>query len=60
MGTGVCIAHAPGAFTHDEKTKAVVLSPIGDPLEVVAEAVEACPTGALRLLDSAEEEGTGA
>jgi ferredoxin len=60
MGSGVCIAHAPGAFAHDEKTKAVVLSHISDPLDVVIEAVEACPTGALRLLGSAEEEGTEA
>lgn len=54
MGSGMCIMYAPGTFVHDDETKAVVMDPAGDPLESIRIAVEACPTGALTLV---EEEG---
>jgi ferredoxin len=50
MGSGMCLVYAPGTFEHDEKAKAVVVDPAGDPAEVVATAADACPTGALRLV----------
>jgi len=54
MGSGVCIAFAPGTFAHDADTKAIVLEPAGDPVADIEAAVEGCPTGAIML---AEEEG---
>nr|MDT0667656.1 ferredoxin [Micromonospora sp. DSM 115978] len=50
IGSGMCVAYAPGAFTHDEQAKAMVIDPPGDPIDVISTAVEACPTGALRLV----------
>jgi ferredoxin len=55
MGSGMCIMYAPNSFTHDDQTKAVVIDPAGDPVERIRVAVEACPTGALTIID--EEEG---
>jgi len=43
--------YAPGTFTHDDETKAVVMDAAGDPIESIRTAVEACPTGALMLSD---------
>ena len=58
MGSGMCIVYAPGTFEHDDETKAVVIDPPGDPIEAVRTAVEACPTGALRLvIDENDDEG---
>jgi ferredoxin len=54
MGSGVCIAFAPGTFAHDADTKAIVLDPAGDPVVDIEAAVEGCPTGAIML---ANEEG---
>ncbi len=49
MGAGTCILYAPGTFTHDADTKAVVVDVHGDPVDSLRTAVEACPTGALTL-----------
>ena len=57
MGSGMCIVYAPGTFEHDEETKAVVVDPAGDPLDAIRTAVQACPTGALRLVIDDENEG---
>jgi len=54
MGSGMCLVYAPGTFEHDEHTKAIVLDPAGDTIEAIRTAVEACPTGALTLI---EQEG---
>jgi len=54
MGSGMCLVYAPGTFEHDEHTKAIVVDPAGDPIESIRTAVEACPTGALQLI---EQEG---
>jgi ferredoxin len=50
----MCIMYAPGTFAQDEQTKAVVTDPDGDPVESIRIAVEACPTGALRIIDDRE------
>ena len=50
----MCLVYAPGTFEHDEHTKAIVVDPAGDTIEAIRTAVEACPTGALSLI---EQEG---
>lgn len=58
LGTGLCVVYAPGTFAHDEQTKAIVVNPLGDDGDAIRTAVDACPTGALRLLpDDADDEG---
>ncbi len=54
MGSGMCVVYAPASFEHDEETKAVFLEPAGDSLEAVRTAIEACPTGALTLIEDGE------
>ena len=57
MGSGMCTVYAPGTFVQDEHTKAIVTDPTGDPLDAIRNAVEACPTRALRLVFDADGEG---
>jgi ferredoxin len=57
MGSGMCIVYAPGTFAHDDETKAVVVDPQGDPIDAIRNAVQACPTSAIRLVTDDEEEG---
>lgn len=57
MGSGMCIVYAPGTFEHDDETKAVMIDPPGDPLDAVRTAVQACPTGALRLVTDENDAG---
>jgi NAD(P)-dependent dehydrogenase (short-subunit alcohol dehydrogenase family) len=61
MGSGVCIAFAPGTFAHDADTKAIVLEPAGDPVADIEAAVEGCPTGVIMLAKEtvAELEASG-
>jgi ferredoxin len=54
MGSGMCIVYAANTFAHDEETKAIVIDPKGDSIEAIRIAVEACPTGALRLISDGE------
>jgi ferredoxin len=51
MGSGMCIVYAPRSFEHDDETKAVFQQPPGDALAAVRTAIEACPTGALTLIE---------
>jgi ferredoxin len=55
MGSGMCIVYAANTFAHDEETKAIVVDPKGDSIDAIRIAIEACPTGALRLIT--DEEG---
>ena len=55
MGSGMCIVYAPGTFAHDDETKAVVVDPHGDPIDAVRNAVQACPTSAIRIVDENDE-----
>ena len=34
MGSGMCIVYAPATFAHDDETKAMVVDPAGDPIDV--------------------------
>jgi len=54
MGSGMCIVYAANTFAHDEETKAIVVDPTGDSIEAIRIAVEACPTGALRLISEGD------
>ena len=54
LGSGLCIVYAPRTFAHDDETKAVVVDATGDPVEAIRNAVEACPTRALRVVDDRE------
>ena len=56
MGSGMCIVYAPGTFEHDGETKAVVIDPAGDPIDAIRNAVQACPTSALRLVTNERDE----
>lgn len=51
LGSGMCIVYAPNTFAHDEQAKAIVVDPDGDPIEAIRNAVEGCPTSAIRLGD---------
>jgi ferredoxin len=58
MGSGMCIVYAANTFAHDDETKAVVIDPTGDSIDAIRNAVQACPTSALKLVtDDEEEEG---
>ena len=54
LGSGLCIVYAPRTFAHDDETKAVVVDANGDPVEAIRNAVEACPTRALRVVEDQE------
>jgi ferredoxin len=49
MGSGMCMVYAPGTFAHDDEAKAVVVDPEADGPDALQAALEACPTGALRM-----------
>lgn len=51
VGSGLCSMYAPAAFSQDETTKVVVQAEEVDrDPEAAATAVDACPTGALRIV----------
>ena len=54
MGSGLCIVYASSTFAHDDEAKAIVVDPVGDTPEAIRVAVEACPTGALRIVEDGE------
>ncbi len=54
LGSGACIVYAPNTFAHDDQAKAIVVDPDGDPIDAIRNAVEACPTRALRLAPDQE------
>ncbi len=50
IGSGVCLVYAAGTFVHDDEAKAVVIDSPTDDLESIQNAVQGCPTRALRLI----------
>jgi ferredoxin len=52
MGSGNCAFWAPSTFDIDDDMKVVLVAPDADPIDKVRNAVEACPTHALGLVDS--------
>lgn len=51
IGSGMCCTYAPGTFDIDDSAKSFVKDVNGDPIDAIRTAVEACPTGALRLIE---------
>ena len=51
MGSGMCCLYAPNTFDIDEHTRSFVKDHHGDPIDRIRVAIEACPTGALRLVE---------
>ena len=51
IGSGSCVLYAGATFTQDAEAKAQLLDPIGDDLDTIRTAVEACPTRALTLAE---------
>ena len=49
-GAGMCAVYAPATFALDDVPRSTVIDPRGDDAADIAAAVEACPTGALRLV----------
>ena len=48
-GAGVCVVLAAGTFDVGDDAKAYVVDPEGDSIDVIRQAVEACPNRALEL-----------
>jgi ferredoxin len=57
MGSGMCYMYASETFDIDESAKAVVKNVDGDSIENIRTAIEACPTGALRLIERSAQTG---
>ena len=55
IGSGMCVAYAAGTFDQDGEAKVVVLDPPGDDADTIRNAVEACPTRALALVDEGND-----
>ena len=53
LGTGVCCFYAPGTFDLDEEGRSFVVDREADPDDALRNAVEACPTRALSIVDKA-------
>ena len=51
IGAGMCVMAAPGIFAQDEEGLVVVRSDAVDDLAAAREAVDLCPSGALRLVE---------
>ena len=52
MGSGMCVVYAGECFDIDAEAKAVFTKAEGVSLDSVRIAVEACPTGALTLVEA--------
>jgi ferredoxin len=51
MGSGMCCMYASHTFDVDEEAKSFVKDTQGDPVDMIRTAIEACPTGALTLIE---------
>jgi ferredoxin len=54
MGSGNCSFWAPATFDLDDEGKAIVVDPLGDPLEKIQGAADGCPTLAISLTEENE------
>lgn len=52
MGTGLCTVYASATFAHDDDAKAIVADAGGNTDDEIQTAIEACPTGAIRLVSA--------
>ena len=53
VGNAMCVATAPGVFTHNEHRQSTVVDAAGDPIAVVIEAAANCPVSAIQVTDAA-------
>jgi ferredoxin len=51
MGSGMCCMYASNTFDIDDEAKSFVKDAHGDPVDMIRTAIEACPTGALSLIE---------
>jgi ferredoxin len=58
-GNAECVEIAPAVFALDSKNKVVVLDPEAASLELLVEAAEACPCGAIIVEDDDGNELVG-
>jgi ferredoxin len=58
-GNAECVEIAPAVFALDSKNKAVVLDAEAASLELLVEAAEACPCGAIVVVDDDGNELVG-
>ena len=49
LGSGLCTTYAPGTFSQDEQAKVVVAVPVGDSIDAIQTAAEACPMSAIHV-----------
>ncbi|HNU95979.1 MAG TPA: ferredoxin [Candidatus Magasanikbacteria bacterium] len=49
IGCGACVAIAGNTFSLNAEGKSEVINPTGDPEDVIQQAVEGCPVGAITL-----------
>ena len=56
VGNAACVATAPGAFELDENMQSRVIDPAAEPADLVLEAAETCPVGAIAVIDAETEE----
>ena len=55
MGSGMCFMYASNTFDLDDEAKSVVKDVEGDPIQTIRTAIEACPTGALRIVEHSDQ-----
>jgi ferredoxin len=51
LGCGTCVALAPKSFRLNKEGKAEVLEPPGDDEKTIKEAIESCPTAAIKEIN---------
>ena len=49
LGCGVCVAIAPKSFKLNDEGKSEPIEPSGDDKEIIENAVESCPVGAISI-----------
>ena len=60
LGTGVCCFYAPATFDLDDEGRSMVVDQHGDPDDAVRNAVEACPTHSVRIVQPGTGSAAGA
>ncbi len=54
MGSGLCVVYAPDSFEIDDEARSSVKDAGASTLEQLRAAAEACPTGAIRLIEATQ------
>ncbi len=59
MGSGQCCWYAPNTFDQDDETIAIVTDPEGDPEDAIRTAVDSCPTQAISIAETPNNQPRG-